>query len=116
MPDARAVWMIPTKVMSWLAMASNLIFRSSSLPLVLWACRMLHAMVPFLAWSIARSVKAQRGQGRRGAGIRRDPLAMRQICAGAGALDHFIRLSLDFSFFRKAARRRSAGIRFVFIV
>ena len=64
----------------------------------------------------SRSVKAQRGQGRRGAGIRRDPLAMRQICAGAGALDHFIRLSLDFSFFRKAARRRSAGIRFVFIV
>ena len=57
MPDARAVWMIPTKVMSWLAMASNLIFRSSSLPLVLWACRMLHAMVPFLAWSIAAASK-----------------------------------------------------------
>ena len=40
-PDARAVWMMPTKVMSWLAMASNLIFRFSASPLVLWACRML---------------------------------------------------------------------------
>ena len=39
-PEARAVWMMPTKVMSWLAMASNLIRRSRSLPLVLWAVRM----------------------------------------------------------------------------
>ena len=37
---ALAVWMMPTNVMSWLAMASNLIFRFSSSPLVLCAVRM----------------------------------------------------------------------------
>ena len=42
---------MPTKVMSWLAMASNLSFSASGSPLVLWACKMFHAMVPVWAAS-----------------------------------------------------------------
>ena len=40
-PDAFAVWMIPTKVMSWEAIASNLSLRFSMFPEVLWAFMML---------------------------------------------------------------------------
>ena len=39
MPEALAVWMIPTKVMSWEAMESKRILSLSMLPDVLWACR-----------------------------------------------------------------------------
>ena len=51
MPDARAVWMMPTKVMSWLAMASKRILSASGSPEVLCACRMDQAMVPWRASS-----------------------------------------------------------------
>ena len=37
MPEARAVWMMPTKVMSWLAMASKRILSASGSPDVLCA-------------------------------------------------------------------------------
>ena len=40
MPDALAVWIMPTKVMSWEVMASNRIFSFSMLPEVLWASMM----------------------------------------------------------------------------
>ena len=51
-PDAFAVWMIPTNVMSWDAIASNLIFKFSIFPEVLCASMMPYAMVPFLASSL----------------------------------------------------------------
>ena len=49
MPEARAVWMMPTKVMSWLAMASKRILSASGSPDVLCAWRIEYAMVPRLA-------------------------------------------------------------------
>ena len=56
-PEARAVCTMPTKVMSWLAIASNFSFRAFSSPLWLWACRMPQAMVPFFASLRAASSK-----------------------------------------------------------
>ena len=38
-PEALAVWMMPTKVMSWLVSLSNLIFSLSMSPEVLWLSR-----------------------------------------------------------------------------
>ena len=45
MPDARAVWMMPTNVMSWLAIASKLIFSELGSPEVLCACKIEYAIV-----------------------------------------------------------------------
>jgi len=51
-PDAFAVWTIPTNVISWDAIASNLSFKCSISPEVLWALKMEQAIVPFFASSL----------------------------------------------------------------
>ena len=50
-PDALAVWMIPTKVISWDVSLSNLILSLSILPDVLWLSNIPYAIVPLQASS-----------------------------------------------------------------
>ena len=55
-PDARAVWIIPTNVMSWDAMESKRSFKCSMFPDVLCFSNMEYAMVPFFASSLVMGV------------------------------------------------------------
>ncbi len=50
-PDALAVWITPTYVMSWLARASKRSLRRPMSPLVLCSARIPYAMVPLRATS-----------------------------------------------------------------